>query len=102
MSKWEKLNKEFDDALNSMTLEDWDNWYHRVERKRMNQNKMKQSEISDNYQVGDVCQFKKAEEGHPRVFTTHKVDMDYGVVYYYKLDGVEESIGTSYIKKINL
>jgi hypothetical protein len=42
MSKWEKLNKEFDDALNSMTLEDWDNWYHRVERKRMNQNKMKQ------------------------------------------------------------
>jgi hypothetical protein len=63
---------------------------------------IKQSEISDNYQVGDVCIFKKEEEGHPRVFTTHKVDMDYGVVYYYKLDGVEESIGISYIKKINL
>jgi predicted amino acid racemase len=52
--------------------------------------KIKQSEISDNYQVGDVCIFRKAEEGHPRVFTTHKVDMDYGLVYYYKLDGVEE------------
>jgi hypothetical protein len=26
--------------------------------------------------------------------------MDYGVVYYYKLDGVEESIGISYIKKL--
>lgn len=64
--------------------------------------KIKQSEISDNYQVGDVCKFKKEEEGHPKVFTTHKVDMDYGVVYYYKLDGVEESIGTSYINKINL
>jgi len=64
--------------------------------------KAKQSEILDNYQVGDVCIFRKVEEGHPRVFTTHKVDMDYGVVYYYKLDGVEESIGTSYIKKINL
>ena len=64
--------------------------------------KIKESEISDDYQVGDVCIFKKVEEGHPRVFTTHKVDMDYGVVYYYKLDGVEESIGTSYINKINL
>jgi hypothetical protein len=58
------------------------------------------SEISANYQVGDVCQFKKSEEGHPIIFTTHKVDMDYGVVYYYRLDGTEESIGTSYIKKV--
>jgi hypothetical protein len=64
--------------------------------------KVETSEISDNYQLGDVCMFKKSEEGHPRVFTTHKVDMNYGVVYYYKLDGVEESIGTSYINKINL
>ena len=58
------------------------------------------SEISENYKVGDVCQFKKSEKGHPIVFTTHKVDNDYGVVYYYMLDGTEESIGTSYIKKL--
>jgi hypothetical protein len=62
--------------------------------------KVETCEISDNYQLGDICMFKKAEEGHPRVFTTHKVDMDCGVVYYYKLDGVEESIGISYIKKL--
>ena len=40
MANWEKLNKEFDDALNSMTKEDWDNWYKNVEQKRINQNKM--------------------------------------------------------------
>ena len=62
--------------------------------------KVETSEISDNYQLGDICMFKKAEEGHPRVFTTHKVDMYYGIVYYYKFDGVEESIGISYIKKL--
>lgn len=53
MDKWEKLNKEFDNKLNSMTSEDWenvemnsmtsedwDNWYENVEMKRINQNKM--------------------------------------------------------------
>jgi len=60
------------------------------------------SEFVDDYRVGDVCIFKNPEGGHPRVFTTHKADMDRGVVYYYKLDGVEESIGISYIKKITL
>jgi hypothetical protein len=60
------------------------------------------SKISANYQVGDVCQFRKSEEGHPIIFTTHKVDNDYGVVYYYMLDGTEECIGTSYIKKVTI
>ena len=41
MANWEKLNKEFDDCLDSMTKEDWDNWYKNVEQKRINQNKMK-------------------------------------------------------------
>ena len=103
MANWEKLSKEFDDKLNSMTKEDWDNWYKNVEQKRINQNEMTAvdtSEISENYKVGDVCQFKKSEKGHPIVFTTHKVDNVYGVVYYYMLDGTEESIGTSYIKKL--
>lgn len=44
MANWEKLNKEFDDCLDSMTKEDWDNWYKNVEQKRINQNKMKQKE----------------------------------------------------------
>ena len=60
------------------------------------------SEFVDNYQVGDVCMFLQPEDDSPRVFTTHKVDMDWGVVYYYKLNGVEETIGISYIKKSNL
>ena len=53
MANWGKLNKEFDNKLNSMTSEDWenvemnsmtsedwDNWYENVEMKRINQNKM--------------------------------------------------------------
>lgn len=42
MANWEKLSKEFDKALNSMTKEDWDNWYKNVEQKRINQNKMEE------------------------------------------------------------
>jgi hypothetical protein len=64
--------------------------------------KVEASEISDNYQVGDVCMLKEPEEGHPIVFTTHRVDMDRGVVYYYKLNGIEESIGISNIKRVNI
>ena len=40
MANWEKLNKEFDDALNSMTKEDWKSWYERFKQKQINQNKM--------------------------------------------------------------
>ena len=59
MDKWEKLNKEFDNKLNSMTKEDWenvemnsmtsedwDNWYENVEMKRINQNKMNKEPIN--------------------------------------------------------
>jgi hypothetical protein len=61
-----------------------------------------QSKIIENYKVGDVCAFLEAEEDSPRVFTTHKVDMDFGVVYYYKLNGVEETIGISNIRKLKI
>ena len=56
--------------------------------------------INKNYRVGDVCirTDNDIKEDEPKVFTTYKVDMDRGVVYYYKLNGVEESIGTSYIE----
>jgi hypothetical protein len=62
--------------------------------------KTKDNAITGNYKVGDVCirtdnDIKKDE---PIVFTTHKVDMDRGVVYYYKLNGVEDSIGISYLE----
>ena len=49
MANWEKLNKEFDDALDSMTKEDWDNWYKNVEQKRINQNKMEEETKDLNY-----------------------------------------------------
>ena len=59
--------------------------------------------IHNNYKVGDVCvrTDNHIKEDEPKVFTTHKVDMDWGVVYYYKFNGVEESIGISYIKSFN-
>lgn len=34
MSKWEKLNKELDDALNSMTSEDWDKWHEKFKQRQ--------------------------------------------------------------------
>lgn len=40
MNKWEKLSKEFDDALNSMTPAAWEVWHENVERRRMNQTEM--------------------------------------------------------------
>lgn len=63
---------------------------------------LEQNGFIDNYEVGDVCIFVEPEEDSPRVFTTHRVDMDFGVVYYYKLNGIEETIGISYIRKVNI
>lgn len=63
---------------------------------------LEQNGFIDNYEVGDVCIFREPEDDSPRVFTTHKVDMDFGVVYYYKLNGIEETIGISYIRKLNI
>jgi hypothetical protein len=56
----------------------------------------------ETYNIGDVCIMERPDEDDPKVFTTHKVDNDWGVVYFYKLNGVEETIGVSYIKKLNL
>jgi hypothetical protein len=42
MANWEKLNKEFDEALDSMTKEDWKSWYERFKQKQINQNNMTQ------------------------------------------------------------
>jgi hypothetical protein len=35
MSKWDKLNKEFDGALDSMTPEEWDMWAARFKEKQL-------------------------------------------------------------------
>lgn len=51
------------------------------------------------YNIGDNIRIINPTENQPKLFTTHKVDNDFGVVYYYQLDGKEESIGFSYIKK---
>ncbi len=60
------------------------------------------SETLETYYIGDVCIMENPNEDDPKVFTTHKVDNDWGVVYYYKLNGVEEAIGISYIKKLKI
>jgi len=51
------------------------------------------------YNIGDNIRIINPTENQPKLFTTHKVDNNFGVVYYYQLDGKEESIGFSYIKK---
>lgn len=40
MSKWERLNKELDDALNSITSEGWDIWALKFKQKQVNQDNM--------------------------------------------------------------
>ena len=60
------------------------------------------SETLETYYIGDVCIMENPNESDPKVFTTHKVDNDWGVVYYYNLNGVEETIGISYIKKLKV
>lgn len=47
MSKWERLNKEFDKTLNSMTYRDWHVWYEKFNQKQFNQNKMKKEKNQD-------------------------------------------------------
>lgn len=44
MNKWCKLNKEFDDALKSMTSEKWNIWHKKFKNKTLNQNKMEKQE----------------------------------------------------------
>lgn len=53
------------------------------------------------FNIGDVCirTDNDVEPNEPRVFTTHKVDMEWGVVYYYNFEGKENSIGIAYVKK---
>ena len=51
------------------------------------------------YNIGDNIRIINPTENQPKLFTTHKVDNNFGVVYYYQLDGIEESIGFSYIKQ---
>ena len=56
--------------------------------------------LNENFCVGDVLvsdRFKDAEN-FPRIFKTHKVDNDFGVVYY-KNNGREDTIGTAYVRK---
>ena len=53
------------------------------------------------YQVGDLLMLISIPMHlQPTIFRTHKVDNEWGVVYYYGYDGVEQSIGVSYVKKI--
>jgi hypothetical protein len=59
----------------------------------------KQETQSNTYNVGDIIRIICPYPGRPEVFMTHKVDNDYGVVYYYRLDGKEETIGFNYIEK---
>tara|TARA_R110000822_G_scaffold25937_4_gene78454 strand:+ start:824 stop:1060 length:237 start_codon:yes stop_codon:yes gene_type:complete len=56
--------------------------------------------LDENLRVGDVLisdQFKNAEN-FPRIFKTHKVDDNFGVVYYIH-DGIECTVGTSYVRR---
>lgn len=54
MNKWEKLSKEFDDALNSMTPAAWEVWYENVEMRRMNQSKLKIDQEDFNHKAQHI------------------------------------------------
>jgi hypothetical protein len=52
-----------------------------------------------NYLIGDQFEILIPSEDQPRYFVAHRVDNLFGVVYYHKKDGTEESIGVSGIRK---
>lgn len=59
-----------------------------------------QENSQKNFNVGDilVSDWINKPENIPHIFKTHKVDNDFGVVYY-KHNGKEETIGFSYVRK---
>jgi hypothetical protein len=65
MANWEKLNKEFDDALDSMTSEDWELWASkRVKQttrtmKQITKSVIKLSEIPEHIQQYEILQGHK-------------------------------------------
>jgi hypothetical protein len=62
----------------------------------------KQQNLVKKFAVGDVLisdMFKNCENV-PYIFKTHKVDNDFGVVYY-RYKGREDTIGLSYVRKAN-
>lgn len=63
---------------------------------------IEQQKLNEKFCVGDVLvsdRFKNTEN-FPRIFKTHKVDNDFGVVYY-RYKGVEDTVGTAYVRKAN-
>ena len=48
MANWEKLNKEFDDALKSMTDEKWDEFKTRIDKKREEKQALNLQNVSNN------------------------------------------------------
>lgn len=57
-------------------------------------------QLSEEIHVGDVLVSDrfKSSENFPYIFRTHKVDNEFGVVYY-KYKGIEDTIGTTYVRK---
>jgi hypothetical protein len=43
MTKWDKLNKELNDALDTMTSEDWNTWASKFKQKQNIENQMEQT-----------------------------------------------------------
>lgn len=41
MANWEKLNKKFDDVIDSMSKEDWKNWKKRCDERRLERENLK-------------------------------------------------------------
>lgn len=63
---------------------------------------IEQENLIKKFAVGDVLvfdQYKKCENT-PFIFKTHKIDKDFGVVYF-KYKGKEDTIGYSYVRKAN-
>lgn len=62
----------------------------------------KQHSTFEEFRVGDIliCDRFKDCLNVPYVFKTHKVDPEFGVVYY-KYKGKEDTIGFSYVRKAN-
>lgn len=72
MTKWNKLNKELDDALDTMTYEDWNIWESKFKEKQNIKNQMEQTVEEKAQELVKMFEFETEENEIIAKFRKHK------------------------------
>jgi len=72
MTKWDKLNKELNDALDTMTSEDWNTWESKFKEKQNIKNQMEQTVEEKAQELVKMFEFETEENEIIAKFRKHK------------------------------